>query len=66
MKWSAMRGLKKHVHARVGESNLTLRCEKDASFKEGDDITFWVRPSGIHIFSDGLRIPGINPESIVQ
>lgn len=49
-------GPEKHIHARVGKSNITLRCEKDASFQQGDIITFSVRPSRLHVFSNGKRI----------
>jgi hypothetical protein len=46
------------IHARVGKSNMTLRYEKDAPIRAGDNITFSVRPSGLHVFSDGKRVGG--------
>ncbi|MBT3256497.1 MAG: sn-glycerol-3-phosphate ABC transporter ATP-binding protein UgpC [Deltaproteobacteria bacterium] len=51
-------GAEKHIHARVGKSNMTLRVEKDAPIRAGDNITFSVRPSGLHVFSDGKRVGG--------
>ena len=52
-------GAEKHIHARAGKSNMTLRYEKEAPIRAGDNITFSVRPSGLHVFSDGKRVGGV-------
>ncbi|MBL0716958.1 MAG: ATP-binding cassette domain-containing protein [Desulfosarcina sp.] len=52
-------GAEKHILARAGKSSMTLRYEKEAPICAGDDITFSVRPSGLHVFSDGKRVGGL-------
>ncbi len=52
-------GAEKHIHARVGESDMILRFEKNTPVRPGDSITFSVRPGGLHVFGDGKRIGGI-------
>ncbi len=49
-------GAEKHIHARVGDSNMTLRTEKDALIQAGDNIGFSVRPSRLHVFCQGKRM----------
>ncbi|MCD6293653.1 MAG: TOBE domain-containing protein [Deltaproteobacteria bacterium] len=51
-------GAEKHIYARVGKSNITLRYKKNAPIRAGDNITFSVRPSALHVFSDGKRVGG--------
>ena len=58
-------GAEKHIHARVGKSNMTLRYEKEAPIRAGDDITFSVRPAGLHVFSDGKRVRGVQKADAV-
>jgi ABC-type sugar transport system ATPase subunit len=49
-------GAEKFIHARVGSTGLTVRCEKDASFQAGDTIPLVIDPSRLHIFKSGLRV----------
>ncbi len=55
-------GAEKHIHARVGKSNITLRYEKNAPIRAGDNITFSVRPAGLHVFSNGKRVRDFRSE----
>jgi len=55
-------GAEKHIHARVGKSNMTLRYEKNAPIRAGDNIAFSVRPAGLHVFSNGKRVGDFRSE----
>ncbi len=51
-------GAEKQIHARVGQSHMILRGEKEDLVKAGDALSFSIRPGGIHIFDQTKRIGG--------
>ena len=56
-------GPEKHIHASVGKSNMTLRHEKETPVRAGDNITFSVRPAGLHAFVEGKRVGDFGSKS---
>ena len=49
-------GAEKFIHARVGTTGLTIRCEKGASYQAGDTIPLVIDPVNLHIFNKGRRV----------
>ena len=49
-------GSEKYIHARIGETGLTIRVSKEAFFRPGETIPLIFNPSRLHIFQKGRRI----------
>ncbi len=49
-------GAEKFIHARVGTTGLTIRCEKSASYQAEDTIPLVINPVNLHIFNKGRRV----------
>jgi len=49
-------GADKYVHARLGNSSVTVRAEKDAPYDTGQPVRLSVDPKKVHIFYEGMRV----------
>jgi len=49
-------GAEKFLHTMVGNTGITVRSEKGASFQTGDTIPLIIDPASLHIFHKGRRV----------
>ncbi|MDY7035924.1 MAG: ABC transporter ATP-binding protein [Thermodesulfobacteriota bacterium] len=49
-------GSEKYIHARIGETRLTVRVSKEVFFRPGETVPLIFNPSRLHIFQRGRRI----------
>jgi ABC-type sugar transport system ATPase subunit len=49
-------GANKYIHVRSGSTSLTVRCDKEDSFRPGEIVSLAVDPSKLHIFYEGQRV----------
>jgi multiple sugar transport system ATP-binding protein len=48
-------GAHKYVHARRGESRITVRASKDTRYERGERIPLFISPAKVHLFREGRR-----------
>jgi len=49
-------GAEKYVHTSLGESSITVRASKDATYNTGQMISLFVDSDKPHIFYEGQRV----------
>ncbi len=49
-------GAEKFLHTMAGNTGITVRSEKNASFQTGDTIPLIIDPANLHIFHKGRRV----------
>ena len=49
-------GAEKYVHARLGDSIITVRTSKDAMFSSGQEVCLIIDTEKLHVFEKGRRI----------
>jgi hypothetical protein len=49
-------GAEKYIHARIGDSVITVRTSKDATFFSGQDVCLIMDVEKLHVFEKGRRI----------
>ena len=49
-------GAEKYIHTRLGDTSLTVRADKESTFKSGEIIPLFMNPSRLHIFYEGRRV----------
>jgi multiple sugar transport system ATP-binding protein len=49
-------GAEKYIHGRLGETLITVRASKEATYTAGEMICLFVDPHALHIFHKGRRI----------
>jgi len=49
-------GTDKYIHARLGETSITVRAPKEANFQPGQIVPLVIDPKRLHIFYEGRRI----------